>query len=133
MKQYQVISTGKLPAPAPKQVNIWKEKGFLCERVIITYVSPIGDYSSNKIQQCIICLKNNFCKVAYDMFRELDGMDTSAGKVTTYKSMEALTKEFCLRKDLLWEETIMKKKIIRKNYESQHNRRRNHYVSVSNQ
>lgn len=137
MKEYKVIGTGKLPGPEKKKVNVWKDaEGYLCERVIITYVSPIGDYSSYKMQQCIICLKNNFIKVAYDMFRELDGLDTTAEKVMTYRSLEDLEKYYQIRKDLLWQETIMKKKLIRKkyeNYSSHQTKRRNHYVIVSNQ
>lgn len=117
MQQHNKISTyPALCRETPHRNSYYwvDRKGYFHERVIITYVCPIDDYSSYSTDQCIIFQSNGFIKVAYDMFRELDGHDTVTGRIHTFSSIEELEKTYQIRRDLLWKETVLTKKIIRK-------------------
>lgn len=95
----------------------WTDRhGYRNEKVFLTYVSPINDYSSYLTEQCIIFQQNEFIKVAYDMFREMNGHDSVSGDVRIFYSIEDLEKNFVIRKDLLWKEAVLRKKRIRKKY-----------------
>lgn len=127
MRQYR-----KVGAITPKNntASQWVDgDGFFNERVILTYVNPIDDYSSNRIEQCMICQSNGFVKVAYDMFRELNTSDCVTGKVSTYSSVSDLTEHYVIRKDLLWKETVYKKRLLKSYRRKPYPYRRKYYGS----